>query len=602
MVKEIKGLQNEIDIAFGKAIEGYKKFFSTSSQVAISAAIKLASKYRKEIISKTNDFVSSVINYCDNINSQSNVNFEEVENSFKKLTDYSNNLLDRAEINLQDSAKFMGTDFNAEINGKRILVNMFEDFSGIISNILKDQIEKTDFDVNELNIAKLKLLNNALKSIIQSEGVKSEWNKNKELLTIMSNIATPIDNEAQKIEKELERNLEQQRKLKEQEELIKQEEERIQKLKENEEETLKEMKKLSKEMQELHEKNLMYNENSEKHGNILAKLEEKQKKLLFNINSLEEEKNKANWKRKKEIDKELKDKNIELQKLEVLYKNEATGLSEVTKNNSETMNELKEKTKQYSELANTSLDNIKSNLEQLNQEQKINITHNNKTVEAIERIANHNKEGVNDLIATLTILKERVAEHDLKFQNLSNLSDKIKKTNEIKQRLNEIKRNTNFTEDDSLKEKINKLEKINEELAQRINFDPEQIVRNRENIEQDRKNIKELESKILKNSYAIQVNKDLEKEKIRISDELSNTPWYKFLKKRKLKKELDNVEKSYNDSSKLLREIRNSLFEKVSKINVKEQENITKEKENEIKRNLDEKNIKQEQSTILVKQ
>ncbi len=602
MVKEIKGLQNEIDIAFGKAIEGYKKFFGTSSQVAISAAIKLASKYREEIISKTNDFVSSVINYCDNINSQSNVNFEEVENSFKKLTDYSNNLLDRAEINLQDSAKFMGTDFNAEINGKRILVNMFEDFSGIISNILKDQIEKTDFDVNELNIAKLKLLNNALKSIIQSEGVKSEWNKNKELLTIMSNIATPIDNEAQKIEKELERNLEQQRKLKEQEELIKQEEERIQKLKENEEETLKEMKKLSKEMQELHEKNLMYNENSEKHGNILAKLEEKQKKLLFNINSLEEEKNKANWKRKKEIDKELKDKNIKLQKLEVLYKNEATGLSEVTKNNSETMNKLKEKAKQYSELANASLDNINSNLEQLNQEQKINITHNNETAEAIERIANHNKEGVNDLIATLTILKERVAEHDLKFQNLSNLSDKIKKTNEIKQRLNEIKRNTNFTEDDSLKEKINKLEKINEELAQRINFDPEQIVRNRENIEQDRKNIKELESKILKNSYAIQVNKDLEKEKIRISEELSNTPWYKFLKKRKLKKELDNVEKSYNDSSKLLREIRNSLFEKVSKINVKEQENITKEKENEIKRNLDEKNIKQEQSTILVKQ
>ena len=596
MVKEIKGLQNEIDIAFGKAIEGYKKFFGTSSQVAISAAIKLASKYREEIISKTNDFVSSVINYCDNINSQSNVNFEEVENSFKKLTDYSNNLLDRAEINLQDSAKFMGTDFNAEINGKRILVNMFEDFSGIISNILKDQIEKTDFDVNELNIAKLKLLNNALKSIIQSEGVKSEWNKNKELLTIMSNIATPIDNKAQKIEKELERNLEQQRKLKEQEE------ERIQKLKENEEETLKEMKKLSKEMQELHEKNLMYNENSEKHGNILAKLEEKQKKLLFNINSLEEEKNKANWKRKKEIDKELKDKNIKLQKLEVLYKNEATGLSEVTKNNSETMNKLKEKAKQYSELANASLDNINSNLEQLNQEQKINITHNNETAEAIERIANHNKEGVNDLIANLTILKERVAEHDLKFQNLSNLSDKIKKTNEIKQRLNEIKRNTNFTEDDSLKEKINKLEKINEELAQRINFDPEQIVRNRENIEQDRKNIKELESKILKNSYAIQVNKDLEKEKIRISEELSNTPWYKFLKKRKLKKELDNVEKSYNDSSKLLREIRNSLFEKVSKINVKEQENITKEKENEIKRNLDEKNIKQEQSTILVKQ
>ena len=601
MVKEIKGLQNEIDIAFGKAIEGYKKFFSTSSQVAISAAIKLASKYRKEIISKTNDFVSSVINYCDNINSQSNVNFEEVENSFKKLTDYSNNLLDRAEINLQDSAKFMGTDFNAEINGKRILVNMFEDFSGIISNILKDQIEKTDFDVNELNIAKLKLLNNALKSIIQSEGVKSEWNKNKELLTIMSNIATPIDNEAQKIEKELERNLEQQRKLKEQEELIKQEEERIQKLKENEEETLKEMKKLSKEMQELHEKNLMYNENSEKHGNILAKLEEKQKKLLFNINSLEEEKNKANWKRKKEIDKELKDKNIKLQKLEVLYKNEATGLSEVTKNNSETMNKLKEKAKQYSELANASLDNINSNLEQLNQEQKINITHNNETAEAIERIANHNKEGVNDLIATLTILKERVAEHDLKFQNLSNLSDKIKKTNEIKQRLNEIKRNTNFTEDDSLKEKINKLEKINEELAQRINFDPEQIVRNRENIEQDRKNIKELESKILKNSYAIQVNKDLEKEKIRISEELSNTPWYKFLKKRKLKKELDNVEKSYNDSSKLLREIRNSLFEKVSKINVKEQENITKEKENEIKRNLDENSIIQKQSTILTK-
>ena len=601
MVKEIKGLQNEIDIAFGKAIEGYKKFFSTSSQVAISAAIKLASKYREEIISKTNDFVSSVINYCDNINSQSNVNFEEVENSFKKLTDYSNNLLDRAEINLQDSAKFMGTDFNAEINGKRILVNMFEDFSGIISNILKDQIEKTDFDVNELNIAKLKLLNNALKSIIQSEGVKSEWNKNKELLTIMSNIATPIDNEAQKIEKELERNLEQQRKLKEQEELIKQEEERIQKLKENEEETLKEMKKLSKEMQELHEKNLMYNENSEKHGNILAKLEEKQKKLLFNINSLEEEKNKANWKRKKEIDKELKDKNIKLQKLEVLYKNEATGLSEVTKNNSETMNKLKEKAKQYSELANASLDNINSNLEQLNQEQKINITHNNETAEAIERIANHNKEGVNDLIATLTILKERVAEHDLKFQNLSNLSDKIKKTNEIKQRLNEIKRNTNFTEDDSLKEKINKLEKINEELAQRINFDPEQIVRNRENIEQDRKNIKELESKILKNSYAIQVNKDLEKEKIRISEELSNTPWYKFLKKRKLKKELDNVEKSYNDSSKLLREIRNSLFEKVSKINVKEQENITKEKENEIKRNLDENSIIQKQSTILTK-
>ena len=601
MVKEIKGLQNEIDIAFGKAIEGYKKFFGTSSQVAISAAIKLASKYREEIISKTNDFVSSVINYCDNINSQSNVNFEEVENSFKKLTDYSNNLLDRAEINLQDSAKFMGTDFNAEINGKRILVNMFEDFSGIISNILKDQIEKTDFDVNELNIAKLKLLNNALKSIIQSEGVKSEWNKNKELLTIMSNITTPIDNEAQKIEKELERNLEQQRKLKEQEELIKQEEERIQKLKENEEETLKEMKKLSKEMQELHEKNLMYNENSEKHGNILAKLEEKQKKLLFNINSLEEEKNKANWKRKKEIDKELKDKNIELQKLEVLYKNEATGLSEVTKNNSETMNKLKEKAKQYSELANASLDNINSNLEQLNQEQKINITHNNETAEAIERIANHNKEGVNDLIATLTILKERVAEHDLKFQNLSNLSDKIKKTNEIKQRLNEIKRNTNFTEDDSLKEKINKLEKINEELAQRINFDPEQIVRNRENIEQDRKNIKELESKILKNSYAIQVNKDLEKEKIRISEELSNTPWYKFLKKRKLKKELDNVEKSYNDSSKLLREIRNSLFEKVSKINVKEQENITKEKENEIKRNLDENSIIQKQSTILTK-
>ena len=601
MVKEIKGLQNEIDIAFGKAIEGYKKFFGTSSQVAISAAIKLASKYREEIISKTNDFVSSVINYCDNINSQSNVNFEEVENSFKKLTDYSNNLLDRAEINLQDSAKFMGTDFNAEINGKRILVNMFEDFSGIISNILKDQIEKTDFDVNELNIAKLKLLNNALKSIIQSEGVKSEWNKNKELLTIMSNIATPIDNKAQKIEKELERNLEQQRKLKEQEELIKQEEERIQKLKENEEETLKEMKKLSKEMQELHEKNLMYNENSEKHGNILAKLEEKQKKLLFNINSLEEEKNKANWKRKKEIDKELKDKNIELQKLEVLYKNEATGLSEVTKNNSETMNKLKEKAKQYSELANASLDNINSNLEQLNQEQKINITHNNETAEAIERIANHNKEGVNDLIATLTILKERVAEHDLKFQNLSNLSDKIKKTNEIKQRLNEIKRNTNFTEDDSLKEKINKLEKINEELAQRINFDPEQIVRNRENIKQDRKNIKELESKILKNSYAIQVNKDLEKEKIRISEELSNTPWYKFLKKRKLKKELDNVEKSYNDSSKLLREIRNSLFEKVSKINVKEQENITKEKENEIKRNLDENSIIQKQSTILTK-
>ena len=601
MVKEIKGLQNEIDIAFGKAIEGYKKFFGTSSQVAISAAIKLASKYREEIISKTNDFVSSVINYCDNINSQSNVNFEEVENSFKKLTDYSNNLLDRAEINLQDSAKFMGTDFNAEINGKRILVNMFEDFSGIISNILKDQIEKTDFDVNELNIAKLKLLNNALKSIIQSEGVKSEWNKNKELLTIMSNIATPIDNKAQKIEKELERNLEQQRKLKEQEELIKQEEERIQKLKENEEETLKEMKKLSKEMQELHEKNLMYNENSEKHGNILAKLEEKQKKLLFNINSLEEEKNKANWKRKKEIDKELKDKNIKLQKLEVLYKNEATGLSEVTKNNSETMNKLKEKAKQYSELANASLDNINSNLEQLNQEQKINITHNNETAEAIERIANHNKEGVNDLIANLTILKERVAEHDLKFQNLSNLSDKIKKTNEIKQRLNEIKRNTNFTEDDSLKEKINKLEKINEELAQRINFDPEQIVRNRENIEQDRKNIKELESKILKNSYAIQVNKDLEKEKIRISEELSNTPWYKFLKKRKLKKELDNVEKSYNDSSKLLREIRNSLFEKVSKINVKEQENITKEKENEIKRNLDENSIIQKQSTILTK-
>ena len=601
MVKEIKGLQNEIDIAFGKAIEGYKKFFGTSSQVAISAAIKLASKYREEIISKTNDFVSSVINYCDNINSQSNVNFEEVENYFKKLTDYSNNLLDRAEINLQDSAKFMGTDFNAEINGKRILVNMFEDFSGIISNILKDQIEKTDFDVNELNIAKLKLFNNALKSIIQSEGVKSEWNKNKELLTIMSNIATPIDNKAQKIEKELERNLEQQRKLKEQEELIKQEEERIQKLKENEEETLKEMKKLSKEMQELHEKNLMYNENSEKHGNILAKLEEKQKKLLFNINSLEEEKNKANWKRKKEIDKELKDKNIKLQKLEVLYKNEATGLSEVTKNNSETMNKLKEKAKQYSELANTSLDNINSNLEQLNQEQKINITHNNETAEAIERIANHNKEGVNDLIANLTILKERVAEHDLKFQNLSNLSDKIKKTNEIKQRLNEIKRNTNFTEDDSLKEKINKLEKINEELAQRINFDPEQIVRNRENIEQDRKNIKELESKILKNSYAIQVNKDLEKEKIRISEELSNTPWYKFLKKRKLKKELDNVEKSYNDSSKLLREIRNSLFEKVSKINVKEQENITKEKENEIKRNLDENSIIQKQSTILTK-
>lgn len=601
MVKEIKGLQNEIDIAFGKAIEGYKKFFGTSSQVAISAAIKLASKYREEIISKTNDFVSSVINYCDNINSQSNVNFEEVENSFKKLTDYSNNLLDRAEINLQDSAKFMGTDFNAEINGKRILVNMFEDFSGIISNILKDQIEKTDFDVNELNIAKLKLLNNALKSIIQSEGVKSEWNKNKELLTIMSNIATPIDNKAQKIEKELERNLEQQRKLKEQEELIKQEEERIQKLKENEEETLKEMKKLSKEMQELHEKNLMYNENSEKHGNILAKLEEKQKKLLFNINSLEEEKNKANWKRKKEIDKELKDKNIKLQKLEVLYKNEATGLSEVTKNNSETMNKLKEKAKQYSELANASLDNINSNLEQLNQEQKINITHNNETAEAIERIANHNKEGVNDLIANLTILKERVAEHDLKFQNLNNLSDKIKKTNEIKQRLNEIKRNTNFTEDDSLKEKINKLEKINEELAQRINFDPEQIVRNRENIEQDRKNIKELESKILKNSYAIQVNKDLEKEKIRISEELSNTPWYKFLKKRKLKKELDNVEKSYNDSSKLLREIRNSLFEKVSKINVKEQENITKEKENEIKRNLDENSIIQKQSTILTK-
>lgn len=593
MVKEIKGLQNEIDIAFGKAIEGYKKFFGTSSQVAISAAIKLASKYREEIISKTNDFVSSVINYCDNINSQSNVNFEEVENSFKKLTDYSNNLLDRAE--------FMGTDFNAEINGKRILVNMFEDFSGIISNILKDQIEKTDFDVNELNIAKLKLLNNALKSIIQSEGVKSEWNKNKELLTIMSNIATPIDNKAQKIEKELERNLEQQRKLKEQEELIKQEEERIQKLKENEEETLKEMKKLSKEMQELHEKNLMYNENSEKHGNILAKLEEKQKKLLFNINSLEEEKNKANWKRKKEIDKELKDKNIKLQKLEVLYKNEATGLSEVTKNNSETMNKLKEKAKQYSELANASLDNINSNLEQLNQEQKINITHNNETAEAIERIANHNKEGVNDLIANLTILKERVAEHDLKFQNLSNLSDKIKKTNEIKQRLNEIKRNTNFTEDDSLKEKINKLEKINEELAQRINFDPEQIVRNRENIEQDRKNIKELESKILKNSYAIQVNKDLEKEKIRISEELSNTPWYKFLKKRKLKKELDNVEKSYNDSSKLLREVRNSLFEKVSKINVKEQENITKEKENEIKRNLDENSIIQKQSTILTK-
>lgn len=601
MVKEIKGLQNEIDIAFGKAIEGYKKFFGTSSQVAISAVIKLASKYREEIISKTNDFVSSVINYCDNINSQSNVNFEEVENSFKKLTDYSNNLLDRAEINLQDSAKFMGTDFNAEINGKRILVNMFEDFSGIISNILKDQIEKTDFDVNELNIAKLKLLNNALKSIIQSEGVKSEWNKNKELLTIMSNIATPIDNKAQKIEKELERNLEQQRKLKEQEELIKQEEERIQKLKENEEETLKEMKKLSKEMQELHEKNLMYNENSEKHGNILAKLEEKQKKLLFNINSLEEEKNKANWKRKKEIDKELKDKNIKLQKLEVLYKNEATGLSEVTKNNSETMNKLKEKAKQYSELANASLDNINSNLEQLNQEQKINITHNNETAEAIERIANHNKEGVNDLIANLTILKERVAEHDLKFQNLSNLSDKIKKTNEIKQRLNEIKRNTNFTEDDSLKEKINKLEKINEELAQRINFDPEQIVRNRENIKQDRKNIKELESKILKNSYAIQVNKDLEKEKIRISEELSNTPWYKFLKKRKLKKELDNVEKSYNDSSKLLREIRNSLFEKVSKINVKEQENITKEKENEIKRNLDENSIIQKQSTILTK-
>ena len=30
MVKEIKGLQNEIDIAFGKAIEGYKKFFGTS--------------------------------------------------------------------------------------------------------------------------------------------------------------------------------------------------------------------------------------------------------------------------------------------------------------------------------------------------------------------------------------------------------------------------------------------------------------------------------------------------------------------------------------------------------------------------------------------
>ena len=601
MVKEIKGLQNEIDIAFGKAIEGYKKFFGTSSQVAISAVIKLASKYREEIISKTNDFVSSVINYCDNINSQSNVNFKEVENSFKELAYYSNNLLDRAGINSHDSAKFMGTDFNAEINGKRILVNMFEDFSGIISNILKDQIEKTDFDVNELNIAKLKLLNNALKSIIQSEGVKSEWNKNKELLTIMSNITTPIDNEAQKIEKELERNLEQQRKLKEQEELIKQEEERIQKLKENEEETLKEMKKLSKEMQELHEKNLMYNENSEKHGNILAKLEEKQKKLLFNINSLEEEKNKANWKRKKEIDKELKDKNIELQKLEVLYKNEATGLSEVTKNNSETMNKLKEKAKQYSELANASLDNINSNLEQLNQEQKINITHNNETAEAIERIANHNKEGVNDLIATLTILKERVAEHDLKFQNLSNLSDKIKKTNEIKQRLNEIKRNTNFTEDDSLKEKINKLEKINEELAQRINFDPEQIVRNRENIKQDRKNIKELESKILKNSYAIQVNKDLEKEKIRISEELSNTPWYKFLKKRKLKKELDNVEKSYNDSSKLLREIRNSLFEKVSKINVKEQENITKEKENEIKRNLDENSIIQKQSTILTK-
>ena len=140
-----------------------------------------------------------------------------------------------------------------------------------------------------------------------------------------------------------------------------------------------------------------------------------------------------------------------------------------------------------------------------------------------------------------------------------------------------------------------------EELAQRINFDPEQIVRNRENIKQDRKNIKELESKILKNSYAIQVNKDLEKEKIRISEELSNTPWYKFLKKRKLKKELDNVEKSYNDSSKLLREIRNSLFEKVSKINVKEQENITKEKENEIKRNLDENSIIQKQSTILTK-
>lgn len=61
------------------------------------------------------------------------------------------------------------------------------------------------------------------------------------------------------------------------------------------------------------------------------------------------------------------------------------------------------------------------------------------------------------------------------------------------------------------------------------------------------------------------------------------------------------MEKSYNDSSKLLREIRNSLFEKVSKINVKEQENITKEKENEIKRNLDENSIIQKQSTILTK-
>ncbi len=581
-----KNIKEEIKKCLNQSLDEYKSNFGLFSRGALSVAIGIASKYTGNIIDKTSNFVCSLIDYC-NSHKMDPEKLVQVNNSFNELITESKDLLDMAGISLSSSLEFMGTDFNPEKNDKRLLSVMFENFAKKTSSILKEKLDRIRLSKDKDNFTKLASIKPLLYGVTQMHESELNRDGNAELLNIMQSIADPINEMTQQIQNDLKREKE----IKQQEEqnknAIKTTEKTMQQdePEKNNSDTITKLEEIVNKKHELPESLLSEFKISQEQIEISKEVLDTLNKKLLELGKQEEKiLNGFDTSQEKQKDEKLKEINDEIEAYKV-------GISVTNQVYTEQFEKYQEKEIEYTELIENRLKEIGNKLSQ--SEPKIELTDSDHTlVKITEKLVTKNAEKTNELTKVFTVLKNEITEYDSKAKNEENLNSRfdelkhtiegIKKARESNQEVAEL--NTNYPSSKKLEE----LQQEAEGLREKTTSDLTYIKTNKDYIEQAKKDYQELTAQAYQYTYALQIIDGFfaeKQEKIKELEikkqELNETPWYRLFKKRRIKKDIKNLENkvqisenSYDEVVKIGDSLQSSIFAKADEINKREQQRI----------------------------